>query len=425
MTVTATPAELELRRRQSRRITFALLVSQSLGSAGTVAAATVAAIVGAELSGLTSMAGLPSAVNQVGIALGSLLWSRLSDRMGRRGALSSALVTGAAGALLSMVGVATGSLALVLVALFIAGSGNAAIQLGRFVAAEVTPKARRASAIATVVLGGTVGSVLGPSLVAPTGRFMESLGFSEIAGPYLATGAGFLLTALLLFAALRPEPKLIGEAIGQEERGGVDEAPARTVRGMLADVRIRTAIVSVVTAHMVMVGLMQMTSLHMHDHAHSLASISLVFSSHTFGMFAFSIFSGQLTDRWGRKPVATLGAVILLLSCLMAPLSPNVLPIAVALFLLGLGWNLCYVAGSALLSDSLTSTEKGKMQGFNDLLVGGAAATAAILGGLIMAASSYTVMGLIGAAATVPLLLIVVRLPAPPRVMRAGAEPGD
>jgi len=399
-------------------------VSQSLGSAGTVAAATVAAIVGAELSGLTSMAGLPSAVNQVGIALGSLLWSRLSDRLGRRGALSSALLTGAAGALLSMVGVAAGSLALVLVALFISGSGNAAVQLGRFVAAEVTPKARRASAIATVVLGGTVGSVVGPALVAPTGRLMQSLGFSEIAGPYLATGAGFLLTALLLFSFLRPEPKLIGEAIGLEERGGIDEAPARTIRGMLADNRIRTAVVSVVTAHMVMVGLMQMTSLHMHNHAHSLASISVVFSSHTFGMFAFSIISGRLTDRWGRKPVATLGAVILLAACLSAPLSPNVFPIAVALFLLGLGWNLCYVAGSALLSDSLTSNEKGKMQGFNDLLVGGAAASAAILGGLIMAATNYTTMGLVGAVATIPLLLIVVRLPnARPAVV--GAEPTD
>ncbi|HZJ09739.1 MAG TPA: MFS transporter, partial [Trueperaceae bacterium] len=347
--VEASKAELELRRRQSRRITIALLVSQSLGSAGTVAAATVAAIVGAELSGLTSLAGLPSAVNQVGIALGSLLWSRLSDRIGRRRALSTALLTGAAGALLSMVGVASGSLFLVLVALFIAGSGNAAVQLGRFVAAEVTPKARRARAIATVVLGGTVGSVVGPALVAPTGRLMESLGFSAIAGPYLATGAGFLLTALLLFAALRPEPKVIGEAIGHEERGGVDDAPARTIRGMFADARIRTAVISVVTAHMVMVGLMQMTSLHMHEHAHTLASISLVFSSHTFGMFAFSIISGRLTDHWGRKPVATLGALFLLAACLVAPLSPNVLPIAFALFLLGLGWNLCYVAGSALL----------------------------------------------------------------------------
>src|SRR5690606_35999030 len=274
-----------------------------------------------------------------------------------------------------------------------------------------------------VVLGGTVGSVVGPLLVAPTGRLMESYGFSAIAGPFLATGAGFLLTALLLFAALRPEPKLIGEAIGAEERGGIDDAPARTVRGMLADARIRTAVISVVTAHMVMVGLMQMTSLHMHEHAHTLASISMVFSSHTFGMFAFSIISGRLTDRWGRKPVATLGASILLLACLIAPLSPNVLPIAFALFLLRLGWNLCYVAGSALLSDSLTSAEKGKMQGFNDLLVGGAAATAAILGGLVMAGAGYTAMGLIGAAATVPLLLIVVRLPAPPRVVVAG--PGD
>lgn len=413
----------DLRRRQSRRITIALLISQSLGSAGTVAAATVAAIVGAELSGLTSLAGVTSAVNQVGIALGSLFWSRLSDRLGRRGALSSALLTGAGGALLSMVGVASGNFALVLIALFISGSGNAAVQLGRFVAAEVTPRARRASAIATVVLGGTVGSVVGPALVAPTGRLMESLGFSEIAGPYLATGAGFLLTALLLFVYLRPEPRLIGEAIGAEERGGLDEAPARNIRQMLADTRIRTAVFSVVTAHMVMVGLMQMTSLHMHEHAHSLANISMVFSSHTFGMFAFSILSGRLTDRWGRKPVAMLGAVILLIACLSAPLSPNVLPIAFALFLLGLGWNLCYVAGSALLSDSLSSTEKGKMQGFNDLLVGGAAASAAILGGLIMAASNYLTMGLIGAAATIPLLFIVFRLPhVRPTVL--GGEPG-
>jgi MFS family permease len=130
-------------------------------------------------------------------------------------------------------------------------------------------------------------------------------------------------------------------------------------------------------------------------------------------MFAFSILSGWLTDRWGRKPVLSLGAVVLLTSCLLAPLSPNVLPIAFALFLLGLGWNLCYVAGSALLSDVLTSAEKGRMQGFNDLLVGGAAAAAAVLGGLVMATSGYTTMGLLGALASAPLLFIAWRLPAP------------
>src|SRR5690606_10004403 len=141
---------------------------------------------------------------------------------------------------------------------------------------------------------------------------------------YIATAAGFLLTAGLLFTFLRPEPREIGAVLGAFERGDVEEAPPRTVRGMLGDANVRAAVTCIVTAHMVMVGLMQMASPHMHAHDRSLASISLVFSSHTMGMFAFSVVSGWLSDRWGRKPVATLGAVILLASCALAPLSPNV-----------------------------------------------------------------------------------------------------
>lgn len=415
------PYDEQLRRVQARRITGALLVSQSLGSAGTVAAATVASIVGAELSGVLALSGLPSAVNQVGIALGSLAFSRLSDVLGRRKALTAGLLTGAAGAALAMVGVAAGSFLLVLLGLLVSGSGNASVQIGRFVAAEVTPRAQRARAIATVVLGGTVGSVLGPALVAPTGRLMQSLGFSEIAGPYIATAAGFLLTAGLLFTFLRPEPREIGAALGAFERGDVEEAPPRTVRGMLGDANVRAAVTCIVTAHMVMVGLMQMTSLHMHGHDHSLASISLVFSSHTMGMFAFSVVSGWLSDRWGRKPVATLGAVILLASCALAPLSPNVLPIAFALFLLGLGWNLCYVAGSALLSDALTTAEKGRMQGFNDLVMGGAAASAVMVGGLVLGGAGYTAMATLGFVACLPLLFLVARLPGQRVSLAAGA----
>ena len=409
---TDTAPDPAARARHARRITAALFVSQSLGSAGTIAAATVAAIVGAELSGITALSGVPAAVTQVGVAVGALFWSRASDRIGRRGALTAALLTGAAGALLSLFGVASGSFALVLVALFFTGSGSSAVQLGRFVAAEVNPRARRARALATVVLGGTVGSVVGPLLVGPTGDLVTSWGWSEIAGPYLATGAGYLATALLLFVSLRPEPRAIGEAIAREERGPVADAPARSVRELLRDRSVRTAIASVVTAHMVMVGLMQMTSLHMHGLAHPLTNIALVFSSHTFGMFAFSMVSGWLADRWGRRPVLGTGAVITLVSCLLAPLSPELLPLSIALFLLGLGWNLCYVAGSALLADALAPAEKGRMQGFNDLLVGGAAALATLIGGWIMAGpGGYTSMGLLGAAATAPLLLVVARLP--------------
>jgi MFS family permease len=411
-TAPASPERLQ-RDRHARRITTALLVSQSLGSGGSIAAATVAAIVGAELSGMTALAGVPAAVTHGGVAIGALVWSRLSDRLGRRTALVAALVTGALGAAASLAGVAIGSFPLVLVALFFTGSGSAAIHLGRFVAAEVNPRARRGRAVATVVLGGTVGSVLGPMLVGPTGAFAASLGWSEIAGPYLATGVGYALTALLLFLTLRPEPRLIGRAIALEERGTAAVAPARSVAQLFRDPAVRTAVACVVVAQTVMVGLMQMTSLHMHTHEHALMNISIVFSSHTFGMFAFSIVSGWLTDRWGRKPVLASGAVILVVSCLLAPLSPDLVPMAFALFLLGLGWNLAYVAGSALLADALTPAEKGAMQGVNDLLVAGSGALATLAGGFIMAQWGYGTMAMLGAILSAPLLIVVARFPRP------------
>jgi MFS family permease len=101
-----------------------------------------------------------------------------------------------------------------------------------------------------------------------------------------------------------------------------------------------------------------------------LGDISIVISAHTFGMFAFSLISGQLVDRWGRGPVIMAGAAMLTLACLAAPLSPDVFPLGVSLFLLGLGWNFCFVGGSTLLADQLSPQERARTQGLNDLLVG-------------------------------------------------------
>ena len=395
--------------RLARRITLALLVVQSLGSAGSIGVATIAAIVGVELSGRGSLAGAPGATYQLGVAFAALLWGALSDRLGRRNALSLGLFTGVVGALGALLAVVTGSFGLLLLGLVVMGSGTASVQLGRFAAAEVNPVARRGRAVATVVLGGTFGSVVGPTLVAPTGALATSLGWSALAGPYLTVIAAYALSVLVLQLALRPDPKEIGEAVGRASRA-TPTGPARDLRQLLRDPMVRTAVTTVVLAHAVMVGLMQMTSLHMHGHEHSLAGISIVFSSHTFGMYAFSIVTGSLTDRWGRLPVMASGAVITIASCLAAPLSPHVLPLAIALFGLGIGWNFCFVAGSALLSDALSPTEKARTQGLNDLFVGLAGASAILLSGVVFAGAGYAVMGLVGAALMLPVLPLIAWL---------------
>jgi MFS family permease len=81
----------------------------------------------------------------------------------------------------------------------------------------------------------------------------------------------------------------------------------------------------------------------------------------------------------------------------------------VALFLLGLGWNFCFVGGSTLLADQLSPLERSRTQGANDLLVGLASATGSLGSGVIFAASNYTVINILaGILALVPLLMVLL-----------------
>ncbi len=401
---------LPTQRRAAARITTALFTAQALGSAGVLAAATIASIAGAEIGGRTSLAGVPAGVFQLGAAAAALGWSIASDRLGRRSGLALGLLAGAIGAAGATLAVSVRSFPLLVVAIAVMGSGSAAVRLGRFAAAEAHPPARRGRAVAWVVLGGTVGSVLGPSLVAPAGAIGHRLTGSTLAGPYAVTLLVYALAAATLFAFLRPDPKALGEAIERDYPHPAGTGPARPWRSLLRDPGIVLAVASVVVAHAVMVMMMGLTSLHMKLAGIGLGGISLVFSVHSFGMYAPSIASGWLADRFGRRATVTAGAVTLAAACALAPISERVPLLVLALFLLGLGWNLCFVAGSALLADRLAPAEKGRMQGLNDLLMSSMAAVASLAGGLLFAAEGYAIMGLVGVLASSLLLALVMGL---------------
>ncbi len=101
-----------------------------------------------------------------------------------------------------------------------------------------------------------------------------------------------------------------------------------------------------------------------------------------------------------------LGSAVMIVSCIMAAPSINLLPLAVALFLLGLGWNFAYVAGSTLLVDQLSPGERSKSQGFNDLVLNLSSGVSQIGSGVMYAAGGYGIMALGAAAgAVVPLIV--------------------
>jgi MFS family permease len=386
----------------ARKITAILFAQQSLASAGFIAASTLNAIVGNDLGHHAGWAGVPSAVYLLGGSAAAWGWGYVFDAIGRRGGLVSGLLLGVVGSGVAFLAIARSSFPIFLVGMVLMGVANAAVQLGRFAAAEVNQPQNRGRAISNVVIGGTVGSVVGPFVAGPAGAFMKALSFNELGGAYLVSLALFAAAAAVVFVGLRPDPRDVRKEVAEKyPEAGKDSHEARSLLKIFRQPAALVALLSMMLGQMVMVLVMVITSLDMRDHNHMLSDISIVISSHTFGMYAFSILSGRLLDKWGRGPVIIFGSSTLVVACLAATLSPEVLPMGIALFLLGLGWNFCFVGGSTLLADQLSPVERARTQGFNDLLVGLASAAGSLGSGFIFALLGYNVMAWIAAGVAI------------------------
>jgi MFS family permease len=392
----------------ARKITLVLFFSQSLSSAAFIAAFTVNALVGVDLTGQRAMAGVPGGLYVVGQACGALVWGFSMERIGRRRVLALGQFIGVIGSIIAVAAVVDRSFSFFLFGLVLVGMARSAVDLGRFVAAEVHLPAKRGRAISNVVLGSTVGAIFGPLLVGPMGHVAKWAGCPELAGAYMAGSVVLAAAGALIFAGLRPEPRDIGRELARIHPELIPQQEPRSLPEIVRHPGVIVAMFTMAFAQMAMVIPMSITSVHMKDHQHALGAVSLVISAHTFGMYALSVLSGRMTDRWGRGPVILLGSAVMILSCLMAAPSVNLLPLTAALFLLGLGWNFAYVGGSTLLADQLSPRERAKTQGFNDLLLNLSSGASQIISGLIFAAGGYGVMALTAAAvAVVPLGLAI------------------
>jgi MFS family permease len=390
--------------RIARKITIVLFLSQSLSSAGFIAAFTVNALVGVDLTGQRAMAGVPGGLYVAGQACGAMVWGLSMERIGRRKSIALGQLLGAMGSVIAVTAVVIRSYPFFLFGLALVGMARSAVDLGRFVAAEVHLPEKRGRAISNVVLGSTVGAIFGPLMVGPMGQMAARAAYPELSGAYMAGAAVLVAAALLIFGGLRPEPRDIGRELARSHPGLIPQQAPRPLSEIMSRPGVIVAMVTMAFAQMVMVVPMSITSVHMKDHQHALAAVSLVISAHTLGMYAFSVISGRMTDRWGRGRVILLGSTVLILSCLTAAPSINLLPLTVALFLLGLGWNFAYVAGSTLLADQLSPGERAKTQGFNDLLLNLCSGASQIGSGMVYAVGGYGIMALTAAAmAVVPL----------------------
>jgi MFS family permease len=382
-----------------RRSVAVLFAGVALGSTGYISALTVTAIVGLELGGDRALAGVPAAAIVLGAALGATVLGWAMGRWGRRPGLAGGYLIAVIGALVALVAIVSGSFLLLLVGSLAIGFGNSANQLSRYAAADMYPAARRASAIGIVVWAATVGAVIGPNLIGVSGDFAASIGLPRLAGPYLVPMVLVAAAALLSFSLLRPDPRDLTDLTDLAADAGEREAPPARVGALLRRPTVALAVLALIAGQFVMVLIMTMTPLHMTDHGHDLGAVGIVISAHIFGMFALAPISGRLTDRFRPLPVIFGGLAMVLFSALMSAVAPphDELLLLIALFLLGWGWNLGFVAGSALLTGAVSRLERPRVQGVSDALIWSTSALASAGSGLVVGAWGFATLGVLGA----------------------------
>lgn len=203
-------------QRRTVRVLVGGQVLAALGAAGSAASGLLAL----DITGRESLASLPLAALVVGSAATVVPVSALSRRAGRRAGLTVALGAAVVGAVGVVVAGVVGSFGLLLAASVVFGAGNTAVMLARYAAADLSTSAERGRAIGRVVFAATLGGVVGPNLLAPSGAAATALGLPALTGPFLTSTVAFTLAALVLFVLLRPDPLQLAVALDPADHAG-------------------------------------------------------------------------------------------------------------------------------------------------------------------------------------------------------------
>lgn len=385
-----------------------LILSQIFGGAGLGAGVTVGALLAQDMIGTENAAGIPTALFTFGSAVAALLIGASSQRFGRRAGLAGGFLIGGLGAVGVVMAALINSIALLFTALLIYGAGMASNLQARYAGTDLANEKQRATAASMALVSTTLGAVVGPNLVNTMGQFAESIGVPNLAGPFIMSGAAFIIAGLILFIFLRPDPLFVSTAIANAEKKEDHIQTGRSLNSTINRKGIVVGAVIMILAQLIMTAIMTMTPIHMGHQGHGLSEVGLVIGFHIAAMYLPSPLTGLLVDKFGRTTMAIASSATLLAAGLVAAFASadSLLLLIIALVLLGLGWNFGLLTGTALIIDSTHPSVRAKTQGTFDVLVALSGAAGGALSGMVVAHSSYTVLSISGAVLS--LLLIPV-----------------
>jgi len=346
------------------------------------------ALVGVLIAPVPWLATLALSLQFLTSMMATLPASLLMARYGRRPVMLGGVLISSFSTLMQAVAVLRGDFIL-----FCAGGMGLGFALGiasyyRYAAADGVPVALRPKAISLVLAGGLAAALMGPEIAR---RTVELVPEALYAGCFF-TAAVVQLISIPILAGLKIE-------VPSHKAGG-----GRPIGAFLRMPVYVVGVVCCAIGYALMSYLMTATPLQVVNVAKlGTSANATIIQWHVVAMFLPSFFTGSLIARLGAFRILWAGVGCYLCSLLLALGAGGFWEYWLALVFAGLGWNFLFVAGTSLVARVAEPSERGRVQGFADLMTMTTVAVASLLAGAIHSQLGWEVMTL---AALVPLAVV-------------------
>ncbi|WP_456386272.1 MFS transporter [Profundibacter sp.] len=361
---------IDISPAQAKRNVAILVLAQAVLGAQMPILFILGGLAGLSLASNPCFATLPISMIILGSVIAATPLSAFMQKYGRRAGFMLGAGFGATGAAISAYGLYIQSFEV-----FIAGSLFTGVYMSghgfyRFAAADTSEAEFRPKAISYVLAGGLAAAIIGPQLVKLTSEAMVI----PFLGAYLAVIVINLVGSLMFLFLDIPTPPPPSE----------DEPAGRSRMELLKTPVIAVAIICAMVSYALMNLAMTSTPLAVVGCGFDQNAAADIVSMHVLAMYIPSFFTGHLIARFGPVKIISLGLIILGAAGATAMTGVELENFFVSLVLLGVGWNFGYIGATSMLAASYEPSERGRIQGMNDMLVFGGVVVASLASGGLM-----------------------------------------
>ncbi|MCA0043760.1 MFS transporter [Celeribacter litoreus] len=365
-----TDASASLVQSKARRNVLILVIAQAFLGAQMPMIFTIAGLAGQSMADNLCFATLPISATVLGSMLTATPLSAFMQKHGRRAGFWVGTTSGAIGAAIGAYALTQQNFWLFVLGALFTGVYQSSQGFFRFAATDVADEAFKPKAISYVLAGGLISAIIGPQLVKATSQ--------ALVVPFLGTYIAVILinligSSLFLFLSIPPPPV-----------SSHDHLIGRSRLELLKTPRVAVAIIVAMVSYALMNLVMTSTPLAVVGCGYETSTAADVVSAHVLAMFVPSFFTGFFISKFGVERVMATGLVILGAAGVTGLMGVDLENFFIALVLLGIGWNFGFIGATAMLTSAHEPSERGRVQGMNDLIVFGGVTVASLASGGLM-----------------------------------------